>query len=115
MCQGVERVPDGTGAARLLIGTYAASQRPAAGPPGRGRPDALDGPLPRAGRRVRSAIPMTDVAGDHDGSRLCITNEGRARSPSPGRDRDPPIAATVDGRPSPARVWIQYLEPRERL
>ena len=114
LCQRGERVPDGTGAAKLRLATY--------GPPGPalrltvrslgGRP--VSGGLKAGWRQGDIAVPIAEVAGDRERAEVCLTNQGRRKIGLAGTVRDPKIAATIDGAPAPARVWIEYLEPGRR-
>jgi hypothetical protein len=114
LCQRQELVPDGAGAVKLRIGTYGIPG-PALSLTLRSRSgSAATGGRKAGWREGDIVVPITDVAGDRERAEICLTNEGRKRIALAGTVRDPSIAATLDGKPAPARVWIQYLEPKPR-
>ena len=112
LCQRDEFVPAGTGALRLLIGTYyrpggsvRLSIRSRAG-------GVTRGGLAPGWEQGDVRIPVEEVRRDVRAASVCLTNGGDSRIAIAGSPGPRESAARVSGKRARGRVHVHYLHPR---
>jgi hypothetical protein len=107
-CQAEPSVPGGTGALRLLIGTYGRPGPPLAVSVTRAGRTVTEGRLRGGWREGHQLVAVRPVRGDQLDARLCLRNRGRVKIALGGRISDAAVAARVGGAVQPGQFRVEY-------